>query len=71
MKHTMRDLTADELESVSGGDGVGGIPGGILTVGQGMYEMFAGWGEPSSTQNTTASMPLCGGATWHQACLLP
>jgi hypothetical protein len=68
-KDTMRNLTVDELESVSGGDGVGGIPGGILGIGQGMYQIgFDGTPFPTTQ---TASMPLCGGATKVHACLLP
>jgi hypothetical protein len=67
LMNTMRDLTVDELEKVSGGDGVGGIPNGILRIGQGMYQI----GFDEITTQTTASMPLCGGATKVRACLLP
>ena len=66
--NTMRDLTIDELESVSGGDGVGGIPGAILKIGQGM-EFFGD--DPTETQNSTGGIPLCGGAIKVPVCMLP
>jgi hypothetical protein len=67
----LRELRAGELESVSGGDGAGGIPGGILGIGQGMYELFDGWNGPAQQSTSTAGMPLCGGAVKAPACLLP
>jgi hypothetical protein len=71
INQTLRELNFDELESVSGGNGVGGIPGGILAIGQGMYQIFAGWNQPAQQNNSTVGMPLCGGAVKVHACLLP
>ena len=64
MNDTLRELSADELDNVSGGGGgMAGAGAGLGDMWQGLWAITGDPDGPAQTvQSTSTSLPTCGGA---------